>query len=83
VANAIGEPKITEALGQSLGQPQREVSGTEQQSTTVRRDRTGISAHYFAVSASGIISIPDEVVAAQQFSLSRSADAPRAREKFR
>src|SRR5258705_12188053 len=37
----------------------------------------------YTVSASGSISLPVEVVAAQQLSLSRSPDAHRAREKFR
>jgi hypothetical protein len=39
VGNAVSEPKITEALGQRHGQPDRAVGGAKQQRTAVRRDR--------------------------------------------
>ena len=49
VGDAVGEPQIAEAFGQPIGQPDRAVGGTEQQHTTVRRDRAAVeSTHKFA-----------------------------------
>ena len=97
VGDAVGEPQIAEALGQPIGQPDRAVGGTEQQRTAVRRDGAAIeSTHKFAPAAAsevelfldtlcrhrGASPLQDEVVAAQQLSLSRSPDAPHLWENF-